>query len=115
MRRLLLTVLAAAILLAMAAPASAARGGVSPDTLTNAGWTCFPVGNLGIHCFKDISTLGTAEAVPVMVFDESTGDFEGTELLIHHHLFNDQPCPQDGGQYLDLDPLPYFACHHYDS
>jgi hypothetical protein len=119
-----ITRFAALVVLMVVVAAPAAARGVSPATLGNAGWFCFPVPGLGVHCVKDAEGLfsGESDAVSVMIFEGTdpasrNAEFLGTELLIHDHLFAGQPCPQDGGAYFDLsgEGLPYFACHHYDT
>lgn len=112
----MLTVLAAlgALLLTMLAGPAAANGDVTAEKLEDAGWGCFDI-PLGTHCTQDPAALedGELTAVHVMVFDLEDGHFLGTELLVHEDVFNDQPCPQDGGEYTNVGP--YWACHHYET
>lgn len=118
MKHLITTLVAttALLLMSMAGTAAAGNGnGLSPDTLTDAGWDCFPI-PLGIHCTQHLDAMesGDATAVPVMVFEHESEDFLGTELLLHDDVFNQQPCPQDGGEYIKVTG-PYRACHHYET
>ncbi len=119
-----LTLLLTTLLLALgilAGPVSANGGGVSPEKLQKAGWTCITPDPhpdpRGIHCIKDLGAVLAGERATsiVMVFDPETGEFWGTELLIHQDLYNGQPCPQGDGSYVDLSGLglPYFVCHHF--
>lgn len=106
---------AALLMMAMAGTAAADARGVSPETLQNAGWDCFDI-PLGTHCTQDFDAVlaGEANTIHVMVFGLEDGEFLGTELLIHDDIFNDQPCPQDGGEYFQVTP-DYWACHHYET
>lgn len=118
MKRVVTTLVAMTALLmaVMAGTAAAGNGsGPSPDRLQDAGWDCFPI-PLGTHCTQHLDALesGEATAVPVMVFDHESEDLLGTELLIHDDVFSQQPCPQDGGEYLKVEG-PYWACHHYET
>lgn len=117
MNRTMATLVAVAALLvtAMAGAAAADNRGLTAQKLQNAGWDCFEL-PLGLHCTQDVDALfaGEATAVHVMVFAHDGDEFLGTELLIHDDVFNDQPCPQDGGAYLDV-AGPYWACHHYET
>jgi hypothetical protein len=122
MRRTLRSiVVATAVTLAMAAPASA--HGVSPAQLGDQGWQCaFVLG--AVHCFPP-GTGSTTATINALVFttddpEATEAPFVGTEHLIRADLFQGQPCPRDppSRQYTDLMPLlgiPYFACHRYDS
>ncbi len=118
MNRMLTTLVAVAALLVtmMAGVAAADARGVSPEKLQNAGWECFD-NPLGTHCTQgglDAVFAGEANTIHVMVFDLEDGEFLGTELLVHDDVFNDQPCPQDGGEYFQVTPV-YWACHHYET
>lgn len=115
------------LLLAMAAgPATAQGRGLTAETLQQAGWTCLDQeGHLPTPCLPDAEAVFAGEAATsiVLTFGPDGRDFWGTELLLHHDLYNGQPCPQDqvaggDGGYVDLLPLngiPYFVCHHFDS
>jgi hypothetical protein len=114
---------------ASVATTGALAQGVNPAQLGQAGWTCFNAGPSNwVHCIQPGADASPA-TISVRVFDTqdvnaSEAEFLGTELLIHEDLYNYQPCPQlDGaggelGLYEDLreapDPLPYFACHHFE-
>lgn len=107
---------------ALALPAAAAGGGLSPAQLNDHGWTCFDVPGLGVHCSPPGKPFPpTAPATQLLYFFNTTDptstapDFTGTETLIRGDIFNGQPCPtQAGGQYSDLSGLGlnYFGCHH---
>jgi hypothetical protein len=97
--------------------------GLSPAKLSRAGWTCFNVPGLGVHCQTPGSDASSA-SIPISVFDTSDpgathAEFLGTEILIRADLYHGQPCPQeDHDEYhgLDLfgDPaIDYYACHRY--
>ncbi|MDX1619700.1 MAG: hypothetical protein R3320_01830 [Nitriliruptorales bacterium] len=126
MRRLSVILSAAALFLAaMAAPALAR--GPSPERLDDAGWFCFSHVPEAVHCLPDGDALARgAPTSIILTWGTATGDFWGTELLIHEDLYNGQPCPQDdvGGEpttYIHLSelpeplPLPYYVCHHFES
>ncbi len=115
-----------AVLLIAAAMTSGAgvaeARGNSPPKLTAAGWECLVLGE--VHCLAPNKDLGgDAASIPVLIFDtddveDAEAAFLGTEILIHHHLYHGQPCPQEGlDGYVDLSGfgLPYFACHRYDT
>ncbi len=131
-KKILAFVFAAAVLVAVMAASMASGTGVaeargnSPAKLGNAGWTCFDVPDLGVHCFPPSKDPAAGPAsIPVLIFDttdpgDTDAPFLGTEILIHHHLYHGQPCPQEDLEvYFDLSvldpPLPYFACHRYDT
>lgn len=102
--------------LAIPQPALAAGGGLTPRQLVSAGWGCVDVPNHGYHCTPPGVTIGVDTHIPVLVFGSTLDSPKiGTEMLIRKDAFNGQPCPQDGGQFVDLEPLfglPYMACHH---
>lgn len=125
--RMLVILSAAALAVAMIAAPASARG-PNPDRLEQAGWFCFGHEDPAIHCLPNSGEgvfTGEAESSLIMTWGTATGEFWGTELLIHEDLYNGQPCPQDplnGGEpgaYIHLSdlglPLPYFVCHHFDS
>jgi hypothetical protein len=96
--------------------------GVNPAQLTRAGWTCFDVPGLGVHCQPRGAEASDA-SISLSVFDttdpsSTDADFVGTELLIRADLYRGQPCPQEGMDHyhaLDLfgDPaIDFYACHH---
>jgi hypothetical protein len=104
---------AVALVLALLVAAPSSSNAVSPAQLTAAGWTCFPVPELGIHC----SSPGqgwppTGPSAQLLYFSDSTGAFLGTETLIRADVFNGQPCPGQGGEWIDLvADLGYYGCH----
>lgn len=77
------------------------------------------------HCVPDGEALVSGAATStVLSWSTGTGEFWGTELLIHEDRYNGQPCPQDevdgeSAEYIHVselgDPLPYFVCHHFES
>ncbi len=123
-RRMLATAAAAAMLLALSTGPAAAAG-PDPDRLEQAGWFCFGHEAPAFHCVPDgEALLSGAPASTVLSWDGETGEFWGTELLIHEDLYNGQPCPQDEvdgepGEYIHVSelgsPLPYYVCHHFES
>lgn len=132
MRRLLTTLSALALFLAMLAVPAAA--GPNPDRLADAGWTCFEHLEAW-HCGPKVDELFAGEEPETVTMltwgldDQGEPDvFWGTELLVHHDVYAGQPCPQDPlqvlgdgtpGAYIDvaeLDvPMPYVVCHRFDS
>jgi hypothetical protein len=126
----ILTLVIALIVGASVVTAAAAAQGINPAQLGEAGWTCFNAGpNNWVHCIQPGADASPA-TISVRVFDTqdasaSQAEFLGTELLIHVDLYNGQPCPQLNGPagepvlYEDLRqtpaPLPYFACHHFET
>lgn len=124
-RRYFIVLSAAALAMTMIAGPAAGRG-PDPDRLAQAGWFCFGHDAAAIHCMPDGEAVETGQAKSslIMTWGTATGEFWGTELLIHEDLYNDQPCPQDlvNGErstYIPLKdlglPLPYVVCHHFDS
>jgi hypothetical protein len=124
MRRWLLALLVTATMLAMSTGSVAARGpqpGNLDDPDDPNDWTCFFVEGLGVHCAPP--GVGWAppveRATPLLYWFDSTIEdvdatdltFSGTELLVSHDQYNDQPCPQEG---LDVwhDLGIARACHH---
>lgn len=124
--RLLLIISCAGLLLALTAGSATAKG-VDQQKLEKAGWVCVtPQPGAPTHCLPgpqfDRVFAGEARSGLIMTFGPD-GEFWGTEHLIHHDLYNGQPCPQDEvaggtGGYIDMMPLvgiPYFNCHHFES
>jgi hypothetical protein len=125
MKRLLISVLAIAAL-ALPAAALSTSGGLSPKQLSDAGWTCFNVPGLGVHCAppgQPFPPTGQPH-VQLLYFFHTTDpnstvpDFTGTETLIRADLYQGEPCPTEPGPnggytYLpDIGiPLNYYACH----
>jgi hypothetical protein len=130
MRARTLVLFVTMLVLASLPAAAALAESINPVQLDRAGWDCFNAGpNMWVHCLPPGAGASPA-TISVRVFDtQDVGDreaeFLGTELLIHVDLYNDQPCPQltePGGErvlYEDLrltpEPLPYFACHHFET
>ncbi len=124
MKRLLVVLAAAVAALAMnVAPAAA---GPDPDRLEQAGWFCFSHVPEAVHCLPDGEAVqsGEANTSTILTWGTGTGEFWGTELLVHEDTYKGQPCPQDevDGEpttYIHLSdlglPLPYFVCHHFES
>jgi hypothetical protein len=122
MRRLTLTT-ALAVVTALGAVSAAPAQGVSPAQLTKAGWTCFPVGALGVHCAppgKD--WLPTSPTLQLLYFEgedptSATARFLGVESLVRDDLFQRRGakvCPTDpsGGWFaIDLPTGRYWGCH----
>lgn len=115
LRRLVsITITSAALALAIAVPVSA--HGVSPAKLAAAGWECFNVEGLGVHCFPPGHHASTA-TLTVLYFAttdpaDTDAPFSGTELLLREDLYHGQPCPQEGTDSWHLLPFGYYACHH---
>jgi hypothetical protein len=105
----------------------------SPAHLQDAGWAC-PVVFEAVHCLPPGTSVkdGASPSLTALVFagtnpDATEATFLGTEHLIRADVFerggnNQPPCPQDPPtfQYKDLRtttelPIPYYACHHYNS
>jgi hypothetical protein len=117
-----------------AAPLSASPGSPNPDTLIDHGWRCDDVVH-AVHCIPPALVAKVFSDPPqpppaffVLVFDNQTSAFLGTEFNIRADLFHGQPCPTDPtptgepGQYTYLPDLgfpaaifPYYACHRFDS
>jgi len=117
-------VAAAALALPMAASAqSSSAGGLSPKQLGDAGWTCFFVPGLGVHCAPPGKWPPTDPEVQLLYFfnlsdptSDVAGQLTGTETLIRDDIFNGQPCPTEpSGQYTSLAGLglDYHACHRH--
>jgi len=127
MKRVFFILIIAVILLIAAVGSAGAHGNTAPD-LADAGWTCFNVPGLGVHCIPPSfefppSPDNAPASIPVKVFhtDDPTdhdGEFLGTEILIRADIYergnHNAPCPQSHlEEYEFLGPLPYYACHHY--
>ena len=111
MKRLLATaLLTSALLLSLAGPA-AAQGGLTADRLADAGWDCFPVPGLGVHCMPPGVEWGDRH-VQLLYFDEATGEFAGTETLVRADAFRgNRQCPTEDLGWFFIPPLGYYACH----
>lgn len=116
MKRRFLGALIASSLLVAALAGPVAAGGVNPAQLQKAGWTCFNVPGLGVHCTPP---GGSGNATAVLYFggtsDPGATDaaFSGTELLLAPDVYNTRntpPCPQEGlDAWTNLGFA--FACH----
>jgi hypothetical protein len=120
MRRVLLVLFFVLALGAIAAAPASAKG-PNPAQLGKAGWTCFDVPSLGVHCLPPGKAFGDV-SVPVLYFDTAdpnatNAPFKGTELLLRADHYHGQPCPTEGIPHyhgLDLDGdgiVDYYACH----
>ncbi len=119
MRRVLIIAVAALVSTVPVALAFASDGH-NAQQLVNAGWECVTPPGDNVHCTQSLAALGSADYVTFHVFHRTTGEFLGTELLVHIDVFKGQPCPTDppSRQFTDLKPilgLDYYACHRYDS
>jgi hypothetical protein len=115
-------VVVAIVAVALTGTSIASAHGNSPAKRTAAGWDCFDVPGLGVHCTPP-GTNASSATITLQVFDTSDpssthAPMESTEVLIRADLYHGQPCPQEGlDEYegLDLfgDPaVDYYACHH---
>ena len=120
---LVLTATVAAVLAITAVPSRA--GGVTPDQLANAGWTCVrpladptrlicaPPG-LGLPPLPE--TPGFADRGPsyeLLVFEFATGEFIGTQHLLRPDIYlrGTPPCPQQpGGEYVYIPRNDTWSC-----
>jgi hypothetical protein len=124
MSRLMLSLAAAALALPMSASAQDQGGGLTPSQLTAAGWTCFFVPGLGVHCAPPNKWASGDRSIQLLYFFNLTdpasndaGQLTGTETLLRSDTYNGQPCPTEGqATYTDLAGLglDYFACHRID-
>ena len=117
MRRLALAIVALAASLVAVAPATA--GGVTPDQLSSAGWTCFVpppfpdrivCGNPGLGLPLPPPDPNGPPAFSVFVFDRE-GNFRGTEHLTRAGLYHGQPCPQSA--WVFIAPIGYYECQRF--
>jgi hypothetical protein len=123
MRAIVFVVVLAVAAVAVSGMGSASAHGVSPARLTNAGWTCFNVPDLGVHCASPGNEASSA-SMSLLVFEDTSDPTDNhaaltsTEILLRADLYHGQPCPQEGvDEYhsLDLDgdgEVDHFACHH---
>jgi hypothetical protein len=115
-RRLLRLIVAVVTSLTAAGAAVAA---VTPEQLTNAGWTCFTdPGAPRIVCSDPghgRPVIGDPNPPPSYNLKAFTlnGAFIGTIHLIRSDLYRGQPCPQAGGQYFPITVLGYHRCEHF--
>lgn len=113
-RKLFTTTLSVVALLLVLAPAATAAPHNAAQ-MERAGYDCFAAGPSGwTHCMDLDKLISGHPVVTVNVFSVNGSDFLGTELLLRDDLYQDQPCPQDGGGAWDrLAGTPYMACHHF--
>jgi hypothetical protein len=120
-----LLVLATTVAVVLAVTASPSAAGVTPDQLTQAGWTCIqpladptrricaPPG-LGLPPLP--GTPGFADRAPsyeLLVFEFATGDFIGVQHLLRPDIYLDgrPPCPQQpGGEYIYIPRNDTWSC-----
>jgi hypothetical protein len=115
--RTILTAAAGAIATAalLAVPAGAA--GVTPETLSAAGWTCFqpPVGPPRIVC----ANPGLGRPIPgnpdpppqyTLVRFDLDGTYDAKVHLIRADLYAGQPCGTSGDPYVFSPRIGYFEC-----
>lgn len=124
MKRVFFILIVTVILLIAAVASAGAHGNTAPD-LADAGWTCFNVPGLGVHCIPPGTDAASAPpSISVKVFDtdditDHDGEFLGTEILIRADIYergnHNAPCPQEHlEEYFFLgEDMPYYACHHY--
>ena len=105
----------AAVTGASATPAAT----VTPQQLSNAGWTCFVpppfpdrivCGNPGLGLPLPPPDPEGSPAFNAFVFDRE-GNFRGTEHLTRADLFAGQPCPQSA--WVFIAPIGYYECQHF--
>jgi hypothetical protein len=113
MRQFVLAVTVAAVAaLAIAVPGSAR--GLTAEQLEAAGWTCFPVPGLGVHCAAPGQAWPpTAPVVQLLYFDDTGTEFHGTETLVRDDVFQRRGakvCPTEPGGWFLL-PFGYWGCH----
>ena len=115
-----LALLIVAVTLSLATVTAASAGGLTPDKLINAGWTCFnDPGAPRIVC----SDPGHGRPVIPPPADRPgsyefkifalDGTFTGTVHLIRDDLYAGQPCAQTGGLYFHIAVIGYYRCEHF--
>jgi hypothetical protein len=119
-RKIILAVFVLVLALSLPMSVSANNGkGNNPKSLGEAGWFCFNVPGLGVHCAPPGKFFGD-KTIPLKYFDTDDVNAEnavylGTEILVHESIYNGQPCPQEGlDQYFQViapGGLVYYACH----
>lgn len=114
MKRFMVGAVVAALLVWPLAGAGNSEG-LTAAQLEAAGWTCFPVPGLGVHCAAPNQPFPpTGPTAQLLYFDEDTGAFAGTESLVRADIFAKRAtavCPTDpSGGWFQL-PFGYWACH----
>jgi hypothetical protein len=131
MRRLASILALVALLGLLAVPAASAWKGLSPASLTAAGWDCIlpPPFNPNVHCSPPgvLEAVASGEAPAGFWFAFATQDvtsteaeFLGTERVIRADLYRGQPCPTDPPSFeysslLERFGWDYYICHSFDS
>ena len=110
--------LAAVFAASLLAVSPAAAEGVTPAQLQEHGWTCFvpPPFPDTIVCGKPGLGLPPVPPDPngrpsynFLIFDLN-GTFRGTVHMIRADLYQGQPCPQTGGDYVFNPANGYYRC-----
>ena len=124
MSRLMISLAAAAALALPVAASAQGGGGLTPSQLTDSGWTCFFVPELGVHCAPPNKWNSGDRSIQLLYFFDLTdptssvsGQLTGTETLLRSDTYHGQPCPTEGLEtYTNLAGLglDYFACHRID-
>jgi hypothetical protein len=116
-RAVLVLLIAAAS--AWVAVGGATAQGITPETLVNAGWTCFtdPGDTTRTVCSDPGHGRpfpGNPDAPPSYNFKIfQGGSLLGTSHLIRADLYRDQPCPPSGELYFFIPPIGYYRCEHF--
>jgi hypothetical protein len=117
--RLSFAVSIAAVSATLAAVGGATAGGITPDQLRAAGWTCFlDPGAPRIVCSDPghgRPVPGDPNAPPSYNFKLFTldGSFIGTSHLIRSDLYRGEPCPPTGAPYFFIAAIGYYRCEHF--
>lgn len=118
MRRLFISLLVAGVI-SVTAVSAVAAGGPQPGKLSDHGWTCFNVPDLGVHCTPPGRPFAAPveDPTPLLYWFTTTdptdtnAEFSGTEMLLPHARYHGQPCPQEGtDEWTDIGIAR--ACHH---
>ncbi len=121
MRNIIITVIAALLVVLPAQPVAARGNG--PAQLVKAGWLCLPFPSLGgVYCMPPGAFI-SSETVTARIFDTldpvaSDAPFLGTALFVRVDLYNGQPCTQQVlDSYIPLDftgdgVTDYYGCWH---
>ena len=110
-------VAALAIVAAGSTSSAAASNGLTPETLANAGWTCFiaPVGPpLTICANPGIGRPfpGNPDPPPkyTLVRFDANGNYDSKVHFIRADLYAGQPCGESGEPYVLSPRIPYYEC-----